>query len=239
MYCHRCGNQLPDASMFCNRCGARMRAAEAKPRHPGSIIPPPRPARRYPVIESQYSAAPPEEDEEIYYDDQDEYQDEDQEEDQPEDRQKKRPKKQSEKVIFRIHQAFYPAAVAYFFASVCTIAIGALVYYLSLPYTVALVGAVICFVPAIIRHMQLVNTIYILTNTKIEIETGIFSKSSRNIPLRHVLDVLVSETFKERLIGIGDILIDTASTDSKMKLDNINDPRKYADMILNQLHNWG
>jgi membrane protein YdbS with pleckstrin-like domain len=216
-----------------------MRAAEAKPRHPGSIIPPPRPARRYPVIESQYSAAPPEEDEEIYYDDQDEYQDEDQEEDQPEDRQKKRPKKQSEKVIFRIHQAFYPAAVAYFFASVCTIAIGALVYYLSLPYTVALVGAVICFVPAIIRHMQLVNTIYILTNTKIEIETGIFSKSSRNIPLRHVLDVLVSETFKERLIGIGDILIDTASTDSKMKLDNINDPRKYADMILNQLHNWG
>jgi hypothetical protein len=40
------------------------------------------------------------------------------------------------------------------------------------------------------------------------------------------------------LIGIGDILIDTASAESKMKLDNINDPRRYADMILNQLHNW-
>jgi membrane protein YdbS with pleckstrin-like domain len=215
-----------------------MRSAEGRARHPGSIIPPPRPARRYPVLESQFSAAPPEEDEEIYYDDPDEDQDEDQVEDPPEDRQKKRPKKQSEKVIFRIHQAFYPAAVAYFLASLCTIAIGVLVYYFSLPLKVALVGAVACFIPAVIRHMQLVNTIYILTNTKIEIETGIFSKSSRNIPLRHVLDVLVSETFKERLIGIGDILIDTASTDSKMKLDNINDPRKYADMILNQLHNW-
>jgi membrane protein YdbS with pleckstrin-like domain len=238
MYCHRCGNQLPDASLFCNRCGARIRSTEERPRHPGSIIPPPRPARRYPIMESQYTSAPAEEDEEIYDDDQDEELYEDMEEDQPEDRRKKRPQKQSEKVIFRIHQAFYPAAVAYFLASVCTIGIAAIVYYLSAPYQVALVGVVVCFVPAIIRHIQLVNTIYILTNVKIEIETGVFSKSSRNIPLRHVLDVLVSETFKERLIGIGDILIDTASAESKMKLDNINDPRRYADMILNQLHNW-
>jgi membrane protein YdbS with pleckstrin-like domain len=215
-----------------------MRSAEARHRHPGSIIPPPRPARRYPIIESPHPGAPPEEDEEIYYDGQDEEPYDDPEADQPEDRPKKRPNKQSEKVIFRIHQAFYPAAVAYFLSSLCTIGIGALVYYFSLPIKVALVGGVTCFVPAFIRHMQLLNTIYILTNTKIEIETGIFSKSSRNIPLRHVLDVLVSETFKERMIGIGDILIDTASADSKMKLDNINDPRKYADMILNQLHDW-
>jgi membrane protein YdbS with pleckstrin-like domain len=213
-----------------------MRSTQARPRHPGSIIPPPRPARRYPIIETPHSAAPLEE--EIYDDDQDEEQYDGPEEDQPEDRPKKRPKGSGEKVIFRIHQAFYPAAVAYFLSSLCTIGIGVLVYYFSLPIKVALVGGVTCFVPAFIRHMQLLNTIYILTNTKIEIETGIFSKSSRNIPLRHIMDVLVSETFKERLIGIGDILIDTASSESKMRLDNINDPRKYADMILDQLHNW-
>jgi uncharacterized membrane protein YdbT with pleckstrin-like domain len=188
-------------------------------------------------MESQYSSAPTEE-EEMYYDDQGEEPYEGEEEDQPKNDQKKRPNKKSEKIIFRINQAFYPAAVAYVFASLCTIAIGVLVYYLSAPFQVALVGAVVCFIPAIIRHIQLVNTLYILTTTKIEIESGVFSKSSRNIPLRHVMDVLVSETFKERLIGIGDILIDTASSESKMKLDNINDPRKYADMILNQLHHW-
>jgi len=189
-------------------------------------------------MESQYSSAPAEEDEEIYYDDEDQVPSEDQEESQPENEQKKRSRKKSEKVIFRINQAFYPAAVAYFFATLCTITIAILVYYLSAPFQVALIGAVVCFIPAILRHIQLVNTIYILTSTKIEIETGVFSKSSRNIPLRHVMDVLVSETFKERLIGIGDILIDTASSESKMKLDNITEPRKYADMILDQLHNW-
>jgi uncharacterized membrane protein YdbT with pleckstrin-like domain len=181
----------------------------------------------------------PDEDLELYYDDDGvDQEDEPQEESPAEERPKKKSKKPSEKVIFRINQAFYPAAVAYVIASICTIAIAALVYYLNGPFLVVLVGAAICFIPAVIRHVQLINTIYILTNTKIEIERGVFSKSSRNIPLRHVMDVLVSETFKERLIGIGDILIDTASSESKMKLDNINDPRKYADMILDQLHNW-
>jgi uncharacterized membrane protein YdbT with pleckstrin-like domain len=209
-----------------------MLPTENKLRHPGAIIPPPRPARRYPMFESKSSAGI--EEEESAYDDQDDQVDEPEEE-QPEEPKKKPGKKRSEEVIFRINQAFYPGAVAYFIASICTVAIAAIVYYLSAPFTIALAGAAVCFIPAVIRHIQLMNTIYLLTTNKIEIETGIFSKSSRNIPLRHVMDVFVSETFKERLIGIGDILIETAASEGRIKLDNISDPRKYADMILDQL----
>jgi hypothetical protein len=50
--------------------------------------------------------------------------------------------------------------------------------------------------------------------------------------------VEVSETLKERLIGIGDVLIDSAALDSKMVLDNINNTRKYADLIMDQLQYW-
>jgi len=207
-----------------------MRPVE-KLRHPGSIIPPPRPARRYPMVDPP---AQPQEDEEIYYDDEAEFEEEEVEQ-QPEEAKKKPGKKRSEEVIFRINQTFYPGAVAYLIATVLTVAIAAIVYYISAPFWIALGGAVFCFIPAIIRHIQLMNTIYLLTNTKIEIETGVFSKSSRNIPLRHVMDVFVSETFKERLIGIGDILIETAAREGRIKLDNIHDPRKYADMILDQL----
>jgi hypothetical protein len=49
--------------------------------------------------------------------------------------------------------------------------------------------------------------------------------------------VEVSETLKERVIGIGDVLIDSAALDSKMVMNNIRDPRKYADMILFELRN--
>jgi len=206
---------------------------ENKLRHPGAIIPPPRPARRYPMFESGASAEI--EEEELAYDDQDE-QPEEPEEEQPEEPKKKPNRKKSEEVIFRINQAFYPGAVAYFIATICTLGIAGIVYYISAPFWIVLGGAAACFIPAVIRHIQLMNTIYLLTTKKIEIETGVFSKYSRNIPLRHVMDVFVSETFKERLIGIGDILIETAASEGRIKLDNINDPRKYADMILDQLH---
>ncbi|MBO0719461.1 MAG: PH domain-containing protein [Blastocatellia bacterium] len=221
---------MPDASLFCNRCGARMTQAE-KVRHPGSIIPPPRPARRYPMSDPYAKQQADDNDQEI-----DEEGEEGFEEPEEEQVPKKKPgKKRSEEVIFRINQAFWPGAVAYFLATVCTLAISAIVYYISAPFWIALGFAAVCFIPAVIRHIRLMNTIYLLTNTKIEIETGVFSKSSRNIPLRHVMDVFVSETFKERLIGIGDILIETAAREGRIKLDNISDPRRYADMILDQL----
>jgi putative membrane protein len=102
----------------------------------------------------------------------------------------------------------------------------------------ALVGAVIFFLRPILRHMRLKRTVYTLTATKLEIRTGILSKDAKSIPLRHIDNVEVSETLKERLIGIGDVLIDSAALDSKMVLDNINNPRKYADLIMDQLQYW-
>jgi uncharacterized membrane protein YdbT with pleckstrin-like domain len=69
----------------------------------------------------------------------------------------------------------------------------------------------------------------------VEIISGIFSKVAQSIPLRHIDNVEVSETLKERLIGIGDVLIDSAALDRKMVMDNIKYPRKYADLILDQL----
>lgn len=213
-----------------------MKPTENRLRHPGAIIPPPRPARRYPMFENIQ-----EEEEEVYQDDldeQDEIDEIDEIDEEPEEKPepKKNPRKKPEEVIFRINQAFYPGAVAYFVASLFTLGIAAIVYYVSAPFWVALGGAAACFIPAVIRHIRLMNTIYLLTTNKIEIETGVFSKYSRNIPLRHVTDIFVSETFKERLIGIGDILIETAASEGKIKLDNIGNPRKYADMILDQLH---
>jgi putative membrane protein len=112
------------------------------------------------------------------------------------------------------------------------------VAYLRGSFWIVLIFSVIFITPAIIRHIIFVQTVYTLTTIKIEVRTGLFSKNSRNIPLRHIQDVYVSETFKERMLGIGDVVIDTAATESKMSLDNINQPRKYADMILDQLQNW-
>jgi uncharacterized membrane protein YdbT with pleckstrin-like domain len=105
-------------------------------------------------------------------------------------------------------------------------------------FGIALIAAAVFFIRPIFRHMRLKRTVYTLTTTKLEIRTGILSKDAKNIPLRHIDNVEVSETLKERLIGVGDVLIDSAALDSKMVMNNIKNPRKHADLILDQLQYW-
>ena len=77
---------------------------------------------------------------------------------------------------------------------------------------------------------------YTLTDTTIEIDKGIISRSTQNIPLRRIQDVTVSSTFLQRVLGFGDIVVDNASeTGGKVILDNIDSPRKYADILLKQM----
>jgi membrane protein YdbS with pleckstrin-like domain len=236
MYCHRCGNQIPAGSQFCNRCGAQINTTADRLRKPSIKAAPPRPARRHPILDSRPAPKPVEEEET-------EIAEQTAEARIPARRagtQTVPGNKAPDGVIFRINQAFYPALVAYFGSTMASLAVVGVIIGLKLPVPLWVIPilVILIYIPAIIRHIRLRTTIFILTPTKLEIESGFFSKSSRNIPLRHVQDVFVSETFKERLIGIGDIIIDTAATEGKISLDNISEPRMYADMILDQLHGW-
>lgn len=77
---------------------------------------------------------------------------------------------------------------------------------------------------------------YTLTDTSIEIDNGLISRTTQNIPLRRVQDVTVTMTILQRLLGYGDIAMDNASEDGgKVVLDNIDSPREYADLVLKQM----
>jgi len=224
MYCNHCGNKLPSESRFCNRCGNQV-LDEGRSRRL-RLIPPPvaRPARRRLTFEDDYVEEPFLEEEDEFDEFDDEYQDEEDEEE--------------EETIFVIYPAFYEVGILYFASVILSLLVTALIAYLQLPLWIALSFVVFCFIRPIYRHILHNYTVYTLTTVKIEIRHGIFSKTSRNIPLRHVQDVTVSETFKERLLGIGDVLIDSAAIEGKILMSNIKDPRKYADLILNELQYW-
>jgi membrane protein YdbS with pleckstrin-like domain len=226
MFCQHCGNSLAPESLFCNRCGSKASSPKgAGAGRAGRPAAPPRPARRAPVIPS----APDQESFEEY-----EY-----EEDYPERRDKgyREDFADPDQEIFSITPTFYEVLPSYLVAAVLTLIVTAGVAYARGSLGIALIAAAILFLRPIFRHMRLKRTVYTLTGAKLEIRTGIFSKDTKNIPLRHIDNVEVSETLKERLIGIGDVLIDSAALDTKMVLNNIKDPRKYADMIMDQLRN--
>jgi len=148
------------------------------------------------------------------------------------------PTPQGERVIFRIRPAFYSVGVAYLVAAVCSLLVAGVIGHFGGPLWAVLVIAAAFFSIPFYRHVRRNRVIYTLTSTKIEIEFGLLSKTIRNIPLRNVQDVTTSATLGERLIGVGDVIIDSAAEAGKIPMRNICDPRKYADLILDQLHLW-
>lgn len=108
------------------------------------------------------------------------------------------------------------------------------------PGRAVLLGLGLCVVFLIVPafyHLRQKLVRYRLTETTIEIDRGLISRSTQNIPLRRIQDVTVSATIFQRLLGFGDIVVDNASeTGGKVILRNINRPRKYADMLLRQMH---
>jgi membrane protein YdbS with pleckstrin-like domain len=143
-----------------------------------------------------------------------------------------------ETVIFSINPAFHPVAMGYIVSSFISLAIAAILSFFHVSLWVVFGAAIIAFIPSIIKHIRHVHTVFTLTTIKLEISEGLFSKTTRNIPLRHIQDVSVRENFKERMMGIGDIIVDNAAIDSSLILSNVNDPRQYSDLILEQLERW-
>lgn len=102
-------------------------------------------------------------------------------------------------------------------------------------WAAVLLGLLLLLIPAYF-HLRQKLVKYTLTGTKIEIDSGLISRTTRNIPLTRIQDVTVSSTFAQRLLGFGSVVIDNASEDGgKIVLQNIDSPRKFADRLLHQI----
>ncbi len=105
--------------------------------------------------------------------------------------------------------------------------------YISIPLALALL-----LMPAYF-HIRRNMVRYTLTDSKIEIDTGLVARTTRNIPLSKIQDVTVSASIPQRLLGFGDLIVDNASeVGGSTVLHNISKPRHYADLLLRQLRRW-
>lgn len=105
--------------------------------------------------------------------------------------------------------------------------------YISIPLALALL-----MIPAYF-HIKRNMIRYTLTDSKIEIDTGLVARTTRNIPLSKIQDVTVSASIPQRLLGFGDLIVDNASElGGSTVLRNISKPRHYADLLLRELRRW-
>lgn len=138
--------------------------------------------------------------------------------------------------IFRIGPTLKFVYMGYVAAIVAAIFLVAILAVFGVTALIAVpIGFALLLVPAW-YHIKAKLISYKLTDATIEIDAGLISRTTRNVPLRRIQDVTVSATMMQRFLGFGDIIIDNASEDGgKVVLDNINDPREYTNLILKQM----
>ncbi len=76
-------------------------------------------------------------------------------------------------------------------------------------------------------------TKWTLAGDKLRYESGIFSKTTRTIPVSKIQDVRAEQTFGQRLLGIGDVTVEDAGKAGVLAIANIDNPQAVVEAILN------
>jgi uncharacterized membrane protein YdbT with pleckstrin-like domain len=151
-----------------------------------------------------------------------------------------------ERVIFSVRPALLFVGLAYTAAALVWLAATALVAAVSAQFNlgrgpgaaaVVVIGAALFAYPAL-AHLRRQRYRYTLTNYKLEVQTGLLARTTRNILLSKVQDVTVASTILKRLVGIGDIVIETAGEAGRLSLGNVPNAKRYADILLREIQRW-
>ena len=103
--------------------------------------------------------------------------------------------------------------------------------YLSdqIPWLPVLVGLLLIW--PIKHHIRRQTVKLTIAGDKLRYETGLMSKSTRIIQLPKVQDVRVIQSLGQRVFGLGDISIETAGENSRLVVENLDQPQKLAEQI--------
>lgn len=144
-----------------------------------------------------------------------------------------------EQVIFTVRPTMIFIKLGYALAVLAAFALVLLLAWIDVPAFISVpIALALLLVPAY-YHLRRNMVRYTLTDAKLEIDTGLIARTTRNVPLSKIQDVTVSASIPQRLLGFGDLIVDNASELSGTTvLHNISNPRHYADLLLRQLRRW-
>jgi uncharacterized membrane protein YdbT with pleckstrin-like domain len=144
-----------------------------------------------------------------------------------------------EHTIFSIRPTLLFVKVGYVLAVLAAIALIVGLAFVGAPaYVSVLLALALLLVPAY-YHLKRNMVRYTVTDSTMQIDTGLIGRTTRNIPLSKIQDVTVSASISQRMLGFGDIIVDNASElGGTTILKNINNPRHYADLLLRELRRW-
>jgi membrane protein YdbS with pleckstrin-like domain len=144
-----------------------------------------------------------------------------------------------ERTIFTVRPTMIFIKTGYALAVLGGIALVFLLASIGLSATISIPLALALLLIPGYYHLRRNMVRYTVTDAKLQIDTGLIARTTRNIPLSKVQDVTVSASIPQRLLGFGDIIVDNASEiGGSTVMHNISRPRHYADLLLRELRRW-
>jgi uncharacterized membrane protein YdbT with pleckstrin-like domain len=75
------------------------------------------------------------------------------------------------------------------------------------------------------------STSYTLTDQRIKIDTGVFGRSSKTIPIDRIQDATTKQTLFGRMLGYGRVEVDAAGAQGAEVLDHLPNPGAFRDQV--------
>lgn len=95
-------------------------------------------------------------------------------------------------------------------------------------------GVAVWVILSIKRVADWLTTQYVITNERVVYRAGVFSRSGIEIPLESVTNVAFSQSFIERFIRSGDLVIESAGETGQSRYADIPDPEALQSLIYQQ-----
>ncbi len=96
-------------------------------------------------------------------------------------------------------------------------------------------GLLVTLVWFVQRYISWVSTHFVLTSDRVIFRSGIIAKKGIEIPLERINTIFFHQRIFERMLGLGDLDIESASKDGAQRFDDIKNPSAVQNEIYQQM----
>ncbi len=95
----------------------------------------------------------------------------------------------------------------------------------------ALAAIAVAAIWTFLRYLKWVTTNFVITSDRIIFRHGVVGKMGIEIPLERVNNVNFSQTAFERLLGAGDLLIESGGEDGQQRFSDVRKPQNVQNLV--------
>jgi uncharacterized membrane protein YdbT with pleckstrin-like domain len=99
---------------------------------------------------------------------------------------------------------------------------------------ITLVAVAIALLWLIVVWIRWQSTAYTLTDQRIKIESGVFGRQSKIIPIDRIQDCTTKQTLFGRILGYGRVEVDAAGAQGAEVLEHLPNPGTFRDQVFVQ-----